>query len=309
MSLEAPLTRAEFPAMGNTAHITVVGDVGDSIEFARGRIAELEQMWSRFIPTSDISRLNAARGLSVEVSSETADLIRYMIAGWSMTHGMFDPTMLGELVRDGYGRSQISSAITVLPDGVQWSKELDVASVDGTSVTLPAGMVLDAGGIGKGRAADIVAIELMERGVSGAFVSIGGDIRCVGVGDCNGTWIIDIESPFDRTPMCSIALSEGGVATSSLAAKLLNDQGAGDERKCHIMDPVERRAVRPSERHVVQATVIASECVWAEVFTKPYLILDDLLRIEFGAVFGLDSMTVDQSGAMAMSQNWKRYSS
>jgi thiamine biosynthesis lipoprotein len=301
--------------MGNTAHITVVGAAEDALDFARHRISELEQMWSRFVPTSDISRLNVAGGLPVEVSSETADLIRYMVAGWSATQGMFDPTMLGELIRDGYARSRVSSSMTVLPGGVQWSKELDAAEVDGTTVTLPAGMVLDPGGIGKGRAADIVATELVERGVSGAFVSIGGDIRCIGIGDCDGSWIVDIESPFDGTPMCSVAVSDAGIATSSLTAKILSEISGSDAaaessssgRISHIMDPVKRRTVDAGQRSIVQATVIAAECVWAEMFTKPYLVLDDPTRIELAAEHGLSAMVVDRTGAMTSTQNWKRY--
>lgn len=298
--------------MGNTAHITVLDGPSDAIEYARGRIQELEGLWSRFVPNSDISRLNAAQGAPLDVSAETVDLIRYMVAGWSSTFGLFDPTMLGELVRDGYARSRVSPQITVLPDGVHWSKELDAVTIDGNTVTLPVGMALDPGGIGKGRAADIVATELMQRGAAGTFVSIGGDIRCLGVGDCDGSWIIDIESPFDRSRLCSIALSQGAVATSSLTAKILTESTAlvGDRTiTSHIMDPQQRRAVDADSRTIVQATVIAAECVWAEIFTKPFLVLDDPARIEFAADHGFGAMIVDTTGAMTTSQGWRRFAS
>jgi thiamine biosynthesis lipoprotein len=317
VAIDNAFMRAVFPAMGNTAHITVLADTDpngapDLIEYARDRIQELESMWSRFIGDSDISRLTASNGHPIEVSPETVTLLRYMIAGWSTTNGLFDPSMLGELVRDGYARSRVSPKFTVLPEGVQWSKELDSVTIQGHTVTIPSGMALDPGGIGKGLAADIVATELMARGAEGVFVSIGGDIRCIGVGDCDGSWIIDIESPFDHAPLCSVALSEGAVATSSLTARILDESAhlrVGQTHRSHIMDSTNRRAIEVEARSIVQATVIASECVWAEIFTKPFLVLDDHSRTEFAAGFGLSAMVVDRSGAMTTSQTWKRFTS
>lgn len=317
VAIDNAFMRAVFPAMGNTAHITVLADTNpgsapDLIECARIRIQELESMWSRFIVDSDISRLNASDGHPTEVSPETVNLLRYMVAGWSTTGGLFDPSMLGELVRDGYARSLVSSKMTVLPNGVTWSEDIGSVMIEGLHVTLPRGMVLDPGGIGKGLAADIVATELMARGAAGAFVNIGGDIRCMGIGDCDGSWIIDVESPFDHTPLCSVALSEGAIATSSLTAKVLTEMttsGVVQTTRSHIMNPTNRRAVEIESRSIVQATVIAAECVWAEIFTKPYLILDDPMRIEFAAEHELGAMIVDTSGVMTTSRTWRRFTS
>lgn len=42
---------------------------------------------------------------------------------------------------------------------------------------LPEGVHIDLGGIGKGRAADLVAMELMSAGARGVCVSLGGETR------------------------------------------------------------------------------------------------------------------------------------
>ncbi len=303
------ITRITTPAMGNTAHITIIGDDAELGDFARRRLLHLEQLWSRFLSTSDISRLNVAQGEPLRVAPETIRLIRYMSAGWTLTHGLFDPSMLGDLVRAGYDRSLISSNLTVLPDRVEWSKDVSSVVVNEDLVSVPIGLTLDPGGIGKGLAADIVADELIERGASGVFVSVGGDIRCIGTGDHNGTWLIDIESPFDRHTMCSVALSEGAVATSSLTAKMFKNPEALSESppRSHIMDPRSRTTIDTSSRQVLQATVIANECVWAEVFTKAYLVLDEAARIEFAAEHGLEAMVVLLDGTRVSSRGWKGY--
>lgn len=302
------IVRSTVPVMGNTAHITVIGGDTGLIDHATARLRRLEQLWSRFIPTSEISLLNAARGSAQQVSPETATLVRYMIAGWSLTDGLFDPTMLGELVRDGYGRSLVGSVITVLPTGVEWSKDLGGATVDDTVVTLPAGLMLDPGGIGKGLAADLVASELVAHGAMGAFVSVGGDVRCIGNGDCDGSWIIDIESPWNASPIGRVAFADGAVATSSLTAKTFPSPHSGTgSRQSHFMDPHLRRSVDADSRRVVQSTVIASECVWAEIFTKAYLALDDPLHIEFAPEHGLEAMLVRRDGTTTASQGWNRF--
>lgn len=299
------IVRAVFPSMGNTARITIVGGDEKLIDHASRRLRQLEERWSRFIATSDISRLNMAAGEPVEVSEDTVRLVRHMVGGWSFTNGLFDPSMLGELVHAGYGRSLVSNSLTVLPSGVEWTKDLASVEVDENRVTLPVGMVLDPGGIGKGLAADLVAVELVGLGASGALVSVGGDIRCVGLGDRDGRWIIDIESPFDRMPLCAIEIADGAVATSSLNAKTFT--GPDGDLRTHIMNPQSRRTVDTSTREIVQATVVAGECVWAEIFTKAYLVLDASNRIEFASEHGLDAMLVRSDGTTITSQGWKTY--
>lgn len=309
VSIEQEITRTAFPAMGNTARITIVGGDSSLIDHASHRLRELEERWSRFIASSDISRLNSAAGSPVRVAADTIQLIRYMVGGWTLTHGLFDPSMLGELVAAGYGRSLTSNAMTVLPTGVEWVKDVRSVSIDDDVVTLPVGLVLDPGGIGKGLAADIVATDLVDLGASGAFVSVGGDIRCIGTGDIDGRWVIDIESPFDRTPMCSIEFTQGAVATSSLSAKMFaspENENSG-HLNSHIMDPSTRRTVDMNARDVLQASVIAAECVWAEVFAKAYLVLDAPNRIEFATEHGLDALVVRRDGALVSSSGWKEY--
>jgi len=301
------IARAVFRSMGNTARITIVEGDEALMDHAARRLRQLEERWSRFISTSDVSRLNAAGGAPVIVHPDTVRLVRHMVGGWTFTNGLFDPSMLGELVEAGYSQSMTSNSITVLPTGIEWSKDLSNVVIDADSITLPYGMLLDPGGIGKGLAADIVASELVDLGASGALVSVGGDIRCIGRGDIDGRWIIDIESPFDRHSMCSVAIAEGAVATSSLGAKLFRNPDDSSDIRSHIMDSRSRRTVDPTSHDIVQASVIAAECVWAEVFTKAYLVLDSATRIELAAEHGLDAMIVCRDGSQITSHGWKKY--
>ncbi len=93
--------------MGTTAHVVVTAarEPDRLAEAARARVAELEARWSRFIPTSDVSRLNALASLPVVVAPETFALVQLAVEGWRMTGGRFDPTVLPALVAAGYDRS------------------------------------------------------------------------------------------------------------------------------------------------------------------------------------------------------------
>src|ERR1043166_8677873 len=93
-----------FRAMGSDAHVVVVGPDHLADE-ASARIADLERRWSRFDEHSEISSLNRHAGAPVLVSTETLELVERALDAWRMTHGWFDPTVLGAVVRAGYDRS------------------------------------------------------------------------------------------------------------------------------------------------------------------------------------------------------------
>ena len=65
-----------FEAMGTRARILVVGEPAGLSERLRDRVLDLEARWSRFVATSEISRLNRAGGAAVAVSDDTLDAAR-----------------------------------------------------------------------------------------------------------------------------------------------------------------------------------------------------------------------------------------
>ena len=87
-----------FRAMGTEVHVmTVEGDAA-LVHVATERILELEQRWSRFLRTSEVSRLNDHAGLPQQVSADTYELVSKAVTAWRTTHGLFDPTVGAALV-------------------------------------------------------------------------------------------------------------------------------------------------------------------------------------------------------------------
>lgn len=104
------------PAMGGQARITLVGASASLLGACGELLARCEYLWSRFLPESDITRLNLAEGEITAVDPLTVELVRAMQHGQSITAGAFDPTLLPSLVASGYGHSRVDPTRgTLLP--------------------------------------------------------------------------------------------------------------------------------------------------------------------------------------------------
>ncbi len=254
-----------FPVMGSDARVYLVGGPPQLLARARTRIEELERLWSRFLPASEVSQLNgSAGGNPRRVSPETFELIQRGIQAWRMTRGLFDPTILGDVLRAGYTatfdklrtgacRSGDSSLTRGMGD-----IELDTHS---RTVRLPRGVGFDPGGIGKGLAADLVVEELLAAGAEGACVNLGGDVRAAGTPP-EESWAVAIEHPSRPAPAAVAQLRDGAVATSSrLHRRWETSRGSAH----HLIDP---RRGAPSDTKLWTATAIAAKGWQAEAFAK-----------------------------------------
>ena len=268
--VHAVVVRDEFRAMGCGVEVELVGGDERLLTAVRAEVERLEACWSRFRPTSDVCRLNAAQGAPIVVDPATIDLLEAMVHGFIATDGAFDPTLLAPLVGLGYAASRHDpSATSSVPAGAAWRGCIDGAAVDRvTSVAqLPPGTVIDAGGIGKGFAADRVAAAVVAMGAHGAMVSIGGDLRVCGRGPADGGWLIDVADDHLDSVVLQLALDDGGVATSgTLQRAWVTADGTAAH---HLLDPA---TGRPVTQPVVQATVVAGSAAWAEVFTKSLMV-------------------------------------
>jgi thiamine biosynthesis lipoprotein len=301
------LTQEVFACMGNTADITVIGDPS-LLEVARVRLEQLEQRWSRFISSSDVCALNQSKGAAVRVHPDTITLVRYLVDAQRLTNRFFDPTLLPSLVRLGYAQSMTNASLVTQLDGsLRWGEPLVATSIDieNSTVTLPAGLTLDPGGLGKGLAADIVASQLRELGAEGVCVSLGGDIRCSGIGPIEGAWSIPVASPFPLSDILATAtLFDGAIATSSLDAKTWS---VGNKAMHHVLSPKTGQPLPRSLDQVIQTTVIGAEAVWAEVFATVVLVAgvaEGFARIEAA---GLAALVVFADGRCLESSHWKEY--
>jgi thiamine biosynthesis lipoprotein len=212
---------SRFRAMGSDVHVIVVGGSLALLDVARRFVEELERRWSRFLPHSEVSRINEGAGTPVRVSPDTLQLVQTAIEGARRTAGRYDPTVLGSMLRAGYDRSferldrRSPGGRSLLGTGFAGIGVDPAAS----TVTLPPGVGFDPGGIGKGLAADKPVALLISGGARGVSANIGGDLRVRGEAPGGEGWVVGVEHPMRARPAAIVSLWDGAVATTTRARR------------------------------------------------------------------------------------------
>ena len=259
-----------FAAMGTTGHLEVSGPRARRLaRSAVARIGALEQRWSRFLPSSDVSRLNASGGTPVSVDPSTVGLLELAVAAWRGTDGKFSPFLQRAMLDIGYGRSLASGPIftpsgrQARPRYVPLTTSPLLIDRQARTVTLDPGARLDLGGLAKGFSADLVLAGLLGGGAISALVDIGGDMAFASVDDDDRrsvSWTIAVDDPFEPgVAIDHLTALRGGVATSStLRRRWTSPDGEGLH---HLIDPTTGWSCATD---VVAVTVLADSCANAE---------------------------------------------
>ncbi len=293
-----PVHEARVRAMGADAHLVLVGGDPVLLDDARAHLELLEARWSRFRQSSELCRLDAHPGRPVVVSRDTFAVIARAVDAWWRTGGRFDPTVLPALCNIGYDRDFASVLAGTGPgerarafDAPRPTPGCAGVVLDATvcAVTLPEGVQLDLGGIGKGYAADLVASALLAAGAVGACVNLGGDLRCVGRSPDADAWTVTVDDPLG-TGTGSLVVADGGVATSS---RLRRAWKQGDESVHHLIEPATGASARTG---LASVTVVAGESWWAEVLAKAAFVAGPVVGADLICDSGATGLFVHDDG-------------
>jgi thiamine biosynthesis lipoprotein len=282
-----PLTAdtAQWTVWGTTARI-VVGDpsrLAEAVALVRGELAAVDAACSRFRADSELMKACRAQGDPVRISPLLATLVGAALTAAAETAGDVDPTV-GATMRDlGYDRdyAEISGA-TPRSQTVTTQRGMKVrvyaapdwraVKLNGRTLTIPDGVLLDLGATAKAVAADRAAAQIAERLGVGALIALGGDIATAGPGP-DGGWRIRVQDrPGD--PHCTIALPSGAaLATSSTASRTWGTN------LHHIVDP---RTGNPAPAIWRTVSVAAYSCLKANTLSTAAVVRGhravDLLR-------------------------------
>lgn len=254
------LHAACFKAMASPCEVLV--DTGDAdLALFLGEIAaqeawRVEQRYSRYRSDSVVARLNRSGGKPVLVDSETAALIDFAKSSFQGSQGAFDITC-GVLRRvwhfDGSERVPSMAAIKPLLELIGFDK----LTWQSPWLTVPEGMEIDLGGIGKEFAVDRALALVTAQCKEAVLVNFGGDLACRGV-PRSGAWQVGIEQPLEPLQAALLLeLKSGALATSGDTHRYLMHQG---RRLGHILDP---RTGWPVEGGPASVTVAAGSCTEA----------------------------------------------
>ena len=297
-----PTQRIDFQAMGTSFFCILVGANEEICDAVYALANELESKWSRFVPDSEVMVLNNNPDSMHLVSDATLRLVSEMKLGFELTQGLYSANILSDLIDLGFATSRANPEnVTLWSANSKTSADLSdvVIDLDTKSVSVPKGVALDAGGIGKGLAADLMSDYAMQLGAMGVAVFAGGDVAVKGMAQDAAGWKVNISDPNEvENFIDTISLSRGGLATSSPMGWKIGSSH-------HIIDP---RTHRSSDSDVLQATVIAQNASQAEVLSKMCVILGAQKGISQIDSLGAAALIVDDTNQVHTSENWKIYS-
>ncbi|MEO8262374.1 MAG: FAD:protein FMN transferase [Pseudolysinimonas sp.] len=291
------------PAMGGHATVTIVGSPGGLMDRVLDELERLELLWSRFLPDSDISRLNLAGGRPVRVDHATIGLLTVMGEAVAETSGAFDPTLLPTLVEAGYETSMIdpSRSTHLSPQATSGGDLADIV-IDGREVSLPPALTIDPGGIGKGYAADRLCALTRSNRADGAMIEIAGDLAVWGDAPRPGGWTIGIEDPTDpMRRLTTVRLRAGAVATSGTRKRRWTS--AGVERN-HLIDP---RTLTSAAPGIHSVSIIARSGARAEALAKYAFVHPVAETLEWLPTRAAAGLIVTDDGALHTTTTWKDF--
>lgn len=217
----------------------------------------IEAKFSRYRSGNIVYAINHSGGHPVTVDDETAHLLSFADQCHRLSGGLFDITS-GVLRRvwtfDGSERVPDAAQVAALLPNVGWHNVRWRPPV----LTLPAGMEIDLGGIGKEYAVDRVLGLIVAQRVAACLVNFGGDLAASGPRADGQAWTVGIEDPdaVDNAKQL-LRVSGGALATSGDARRFVRRAG---KRYGHILDP---RSGWPIEGAPRSVTVAARTCVEA----------------------------------------------
>ncbi len=264
------LYELEIPAMNTTFFVSITNsEVTNWKEHILGWFKYVELEWSRFRGDNELAKLNATPiGVTVQLSPPLFDILSKADDYCRKTNGLFSPYLLNQIKQNGYDQSfPFKTAKMKEPEPVPTQQYSGTPSPfifnqSELSVTRIAGGMVDLGGIGKGYAVESAATWLKQfAGANSGIVDGGGDISVWSNGEKE--WKIGIADPLDQEKeLKQISLKNGSIATSNIVYR---SWWQGNQKKHHILNG---RTGLPVETELLQATIVTTNCLDAEVSAK-----------------------------------------
>lgn len=248
--------KTNFFAMDTYISLTVYGENGDTaLEDAQRKMEELEGLWSATDESSEIYALNNSGGKTVTVSDETRDLLEFALSMADETDGSLDPTIYPVLLAWGFtteeNRIPEENELQTLLQNVDYKR----IELEGNEVTVPDGMKLDMGALGKGYTGDVLTGILKEAGITSALLDLGGNVQVIGAKPGGSRWRLGLRNPFEEEGYLGvIEIADAAVVTSgSYERYFIGEDG---KRYGHIIDP---DTGYPAESGLASVTIVAKE--------------------------------------------------
>lgn len=247
------------------------------LDQAQERCTYFENIFSRTIDGSDISKINSAKGQPVEVAEETADIISKSLEYSKETDGLFDISIGAASTLWDFNEG-IKPSDKKLKEAIKHIDYRNIA-VDGTTITLAdPDAKLDLGGIAKGYIADDLAKLFKEAGCESACLNLGGNVYVLGTKPDGSNWkvgVYDPNSDGDDTVIASCEAADKSIVTSGLYERNFTKDGV---MYYHILDP---KTGYPAETDLLASSIYSEKSVDGDAYATTLFLLGHDKALEF----------------------------
>ena len=229
-------------------------------------ISDYEQKFSRFIPTSELSSLNASS--SSVVSDEFFAVLKCSRELYRETQGAFNP--LVQITRHGYSvdYAEIDESMREQnTDTYNTNFNSVVTDAKTKTVTLQSNQRLDFNGMLKGYLATKLAHELKEKypDCQGLIINIGGDLHTIGLDEDGKVFVFKLYNPITKTET-PIHLTNTALVTSGIYHRMWQTKTG---EKHHILDAT---GMKNPTSDIVSASVIYKDGAVAEAYATLFVV-------------------------------------
>ncbi|MCR4780438.1 MAG: FAD:protein FMN transferase [Ruminiclostridium sp.] len=285
-------------AMDTVVTVKAYGDrCGEAVNAAADRLTELERRLSATDADSDIGRLNAAG--SAAVSGDTAEVVSRALELCGSTDGALDITIYPVVRAWGFTTGEYR-----VPSDDELAAALGMTgygsvSVNGGTVSVPPGRMLDLGACAKGYASGEMLKAMSELGITSALVNIGGNVHALGSKPDGTDWTVGIADPFSPNELLGkLKISGCAVVTSGGYQRYFKDD-AGNVY-IHIIDPA---TGRPADSGLVSVTVIGGDGLLCDALSTALFVMGrERAEAYLRGHGGFDMILVTDGGVIAVTE-------
>ena len=229
---------------------------------------EAERVLSRTDLAAELASVNASSEPMLVVSPILADVLSRSLTLAAETGGCFDPTAGALSVL-----YDITGDAPLPPDPAALAAARETVGYEGITLnamllTRPVGTVLDFGAIAKGYLAERLVSYLLEAGVSGGVLSLGGNIATFGEKKDGNSFRIALRAPEGGYAGVLHILGEAYVSTSGAYER--NRVGADGKTYHHIFDPA---TGAPAESDLASVTVVDEDGARADALSTALYVM------------------------------------